>query len=117
MTPLHDLRKQLEFYLVGILVLIAITYGLFRAYPLLAGPNITVHSPKDGENVASTTFQISGTVLRAKEITIQGRPITTDTDGKFNETLVPQYPYTLIILEAKDSYGNTKTKNLRVVPK
>lgn len=117
MSPLYDLRKQLEFYLVGILVLTALSYGFFRAYPLLAGPNITVDSPKDGENVASTTFQISGTALRAKEITIQGRPITTDTDGKFNEILVPQYPYTIIVLTAKDSYGNIETRSLRVVPK
>lgn len=117
MTPFYDLRKQIELFLAGLLILIAILYGGFRAYPLLAGPKITIYSPKDGETVASSTFQITGVVTRIKEITIQGRPITIDTEGHFSETLIPQEPYTIIVLTATDNYGAKITKTLRVIPR
>ncbi len=116
MTPLYDSRKRLELYGIGILLLVAILYGGFRAYPLLAGPKITLYAPHDGDIVASSTFQISGQVLRAKEITVQGRPITIDTEGRFTETLVPVSPYTIIVINATDAYGATVTKILRVLP-
>lgn len=116
MTSHYDLRKQLELYLVGFLVLIAFIYGGFRAYPLLIGPSVTVYSPHDGDIVASSTFQISGIALRVKELTLQGRPITIDTDGYFSEILIPQRPYTVIVITATDAYGAHSTKTLNVIP-
>ncbi|MDB5260056.1 MAG: seg [Candidatus Nomurabacteria bacterium] len=117
MIETYDLRKKLEPYIIGLLVLIAVFYGIFRAYPLLSGPSITIYSPGDGDPVASTTFEVSGRVLRSREITLQGRQITIDTEGHFKETLVPYYPYTIIIISAKDQYGAEVTKTLRVIPK
>jgi hypothetical protein len=116
MIPYYDLRKRLEIAFLGLLVLVAVFYGAFRAYPLIAGPSITVYSPADGEYVASTTFEISGKVTRANVITLQGRPITIDTEGHFAETLVAQAPYTILYLVATDAYGETASKTLRVIP-
>mgnify|MGYP000868666436 CR=1 FL=1 len=113
---MYDTRKKLEFYFIFFLVCIALFYGLYRAYPLLAGPSITITSPYDGEVVASTTFQVTGTAKRARVITLQGRPITIDTAGAFSETLVSSLPYTILVVTATDSYGKTVTKIIRVVP-
>lgn len=117
MTEFHDLRKQVEVGLIIILLITAFGYGAFRAYPLITGPSITVTNLKDGSVVASTTFQVSGVVSRAKEITLQGKPITIDDKGRFEETLVATQPYTILVLVAKDKYGATETKTLRVVPR
>ncbi len=117
MTEFHDLRKQLETAFVLILFLVAVGYGLFRAYPLIVGPTITIITPQDGAFVASSTFQVSGIVKRAKEITLQGRPITINDKGEFNELLVATSPYTILILVATDKYGATITKTLRVIPR
>jgi hypothetical protein len=116
MIPYYDLRKRIELALLGSLVLVAVGYGAFRAYPLIAGPSITVYAPHDGDYVASTTFEVSGLVKRATIIRLQGRPITIDTEGRFTETLVAQYPYTILVLEAEDAYGETVTKTLQVIP-
>ena len=113
----YDLRKKIELYFVGSLLVIALIYGIFRAYPLIAGPSITIYSPQDGDIVASSTFEISGQVSRANEITLQGRPITIDTEGHFKEVLVAYLPYTILVLHATDKYGATITKTLRVIPK
>jgi hypothetical protein len=116
MLPYYDLRKRLELALLGLLVLVAVLYGAFRAYPLVAGPSITIYNPHDGDYVASTTFEISGLVKRANVITLQGKPITIDTEGHFTETLAAHAPYTILVLVAKDAYGETVSKTLRVIP-
>jgi hypothetical protein len=117
MIETYDLRKRLEIFVVGLLIVVALVYGIFRAYPILSGPSISIYSPQDGDPVGSSTFEISGRVLRAKEITLQGRPITIDTEGYFKETLVAYPPYTIIILRATDPYGAEVTKTVRVIPK
>ncbi len=113
----NDTRKKIEIFFIGFLVLLALSYGIWRAYPLIAGPQIVIYNPHDGDYVASTTFELSGTVSRGKEITIQGRLIPIDTDGNFKEILIAQSPYTILVITATDFYGATITKTLRVIPK
>jgi len=119
MTPIsspYDLRKKLEVYGIVFLVLSAIFYGGFKAYPLIAGPSIVIYNPHDGDIVPKTTFELSGQVSRVKEITIQGRPIPIGTDGHFTEILTAQAPYTILVMTATDFYGKKITKTLRVIP-
>lgn len=113
----YDLRKRIELYGAGLLLLIALVYGIFRIYPLLLGPRLVVYSPLDGASVASTTFEISGKVSRVKEMIIQGRNIPIDTEGNFHEMMVAQAPFTLITITATDFYGKSVTKSIRVIPK
>ncbi len=117
MSPLFDLRKQLEIYFFGMLIITAVLYGGWKIYPLIAGPHITITSPHDGDTVASTTFQITGRVSRVKNIEIQGRPIPIDKEGNFIEVITAQNPYTTIVITATDFYNATITKTLRVIPK
>jgi len=117
MTEFNDLRRQVETVLIVILLFLALSYGIFRAYPLLTGPSIKILNLIDGSTVANTTFQISGIATRAKEITLQGKPITIDNKGNFTETLVATYPYTILVLVATDKYGAVETKTLRVIPR
>lgn len=114
MTDHYDLRKKLELYIIIGLVAVALIYGMFRAYPLISGPSVHIVAPLDGDTVASTTFQVSGIVKRANKITLQGKPITVDTDGRFVETLVTYYPYTILVVTATDGYGKTITKTITV---
>lgn len=113
----RDLRSTFKRYALTILVLIACIYGIFRAYPLLIGPRITIYYPYNGDTVASTTFEVSGKAVRSKEITLQGKPITIDTDGTFRETVVAYQPYTVLVITATDSYGKTVAVTLKVTPK
>jgi hypothetical protein len=119
MTPVqppYDLRKKLETYGILLLICIALGYGIFKAYPLVAGPTITIYNPHDGDTVKKTIFELSGQVSRVKEITIQGRPIPIGTDGHFTEVITAQAPYTIIVITATDFYGKSITKTLRVIP-
>jgi hypothetical protein len=112
----YDLRKKLEVYGIVLLILVTVSYGGFRAYPLIIGPKITIYNPHDGDTVPHGTFELSGQVSRVKEITIQGRPIPIGTDGHFTEIMMAQAPYTTLIITATDFYGAAITKTLRVIP-
>jgi hypothetical protein len=116
MSSIKDLRKQIEVYFFVILIITATVYGLWGAYPLLVGPSITITSPQNDSTVASTTFQLIGTVTRVKDIRIQGRSIPIDKSGNFTEVLVAQAPFTIITITATDFYNKTITKTLRVIP-
>lgn len=109
-------REKVKIFFFTALFIVVIIYGLFRAYPLIAGVKIIINYPNNGDSVASTTFEISGQVLRAKEIKIQGRPITVDTQGNFTEILMADHPYTIIVIEATDKYGSKTVKTLNVTP-
>ena len=117
MNQNFDFRKKIEIYFFTTLTFIAIVYGIWRAYPLVAGPSININYPHDGDIVSSTTFQVSGKVSRVKNILLQGRPIPIDKKGNFTEILVAQFPYTPIVITATDFYDKTVTKTLNVVPK
>jgi hypothetical protein len=113
----YDLRKKLEMYFIVILIALSLLYGAFRAYPLLAGPRVAIYNPRDGDIVSTETFELSGQATRAKEVTINGRPIPIGTDGNFAETLIAQAPYSIIVITATDFYGKKITKTLNVVPR
>lgn len=112
----EDTGKRIEKIFLGILVVLALAYGGFRAYPLILGPSLVVYYPNDGDIVASSSFEVSGRVSKVKEITIQGRPIAIDQDGHFKEILVAAPPYTILVLTATDFYGTSITKTVRVIP-
>ena len=111
-----SIRNKITRLSLTIFVLVVIGYGLFRVYPFFMGPVITIYSPSDGDEVDSSTFQVSGKVERAQEIKLQGRAITIDTEGLFTETLVTHAPYTILVIEATDKYGKKIQKTLRVIP-
>lgn len=117
MIEQYDLRRKVELYFIGTILVLAILYGVFRAYPLIAGPSISLNELKDGSIVSSSTFQITGRVTRADIITLQGKPIKIDPEGNFRETLVAYSPYTILVLVATDKYGATVSETLRVIPK
>lgn len=111
-----SIRNKITKWSLALLLGIILIYGLFRVYPIVVGPVITLTSPQDGEIVASSTFLVTGKVARAKEITLQGRPITIDTEGNFKETLVTHSPYTILVLEAIDTYGKKVQRVVQVRP-
>lgn len=116
MPLLRTKRDTLAIIFFTTLFIVTVIYGASRAYPLITGAKLTITYPHDGDTVASSTFQVIGNVIRAKEIRIQGEPISIDTDGNFSETVVATKPYTFVVIEVHDKYDNTITKTLRVLP-
>lgn len=117
MGKIPNLRKQIEIYIIFGVLIIAIIYGIFRLYPVFSGPKIIINSPKVGEKVDGPTIKITGIILRAVETKIQGNNIKIDKNGNFSENVIISYPYTTVVIEAKDKYNKKEVKTLQIYPK
>ncbi len=107
MTP-----KRLVILVLGVsLALFAYT----RVQALVAGPEIVITSPKDGESVNDALVTITGTAHRISLITLNGRQIFTDESGRFKEELLLAYGYNILELKAQDNFGRVTGQTLRLV--
>lgn len=91
---------------------IIVIYALYRSLNYAKGPSITITEPINGSTISSTTVQIKGIVERTNNISLNGRTISIDESGNFNEILIV-FPGTNIFrFEANDQFGRTIKKEL-----
>jgi hypothetical protein len=89
-------------------------YGLFKARDFLAGPKISIESPKDGETVSSSYIEVKGKAKNVSLLSLDGRQIYASQDGIFKENLLLAKGYNIIELSAKDKF-NREIKLIREV--
>ncbi|MBI2482454.1 MAG: hypothetical protein HYV76_02760 [Candidatus Vogelbacteria bacterium] len=107
MTP-----KHLVIFLLGLSIAL---FAYTRVQALIAGPEIIVTTPKDGETVTETIVTLTGTAKRIALITLNGRQIFTNEAGHFKEELLLAYGYNILELKAQDNFGRITTQTLRLV--
>jgi len=82
-----------------------ISYGLFEAQRLIAGPSITIFSPQSGTAVASPLVKIEGVARNISFLTINDRPVLTDESGHFTRKLSPPPGMTSVTVQGTDRFG------------
>ena len=90
-------------------------YAYYQSRGIIAGPQISITTPQNGEVFASPLIHINGKVVRAKEITLDGRAIFIDLGKNFNEELLLAPGYNIIELAAKDADGHDTKQTLEVI--
>jgi hypothetical protein len=90
---------------VGCLLILG--YGLFQARNLIVGPQISVLTPSNGENLVDPLMTIAGVAINITRITLNDRPIFVDKQGNFSEKLLASPGYNIIKLAAQDKFGRT----------
>lgn len=95
--------------------MIIIAYALWRSFSYARGPHITIIEPRNHSSTASTTIQVVGRVERANQITLNGKAITIDEQGNFNETVVIFSGANILTLVAHDQFNRTVSEQVRVV--
>lgn len=92
-------------YGISIIGLLAIvSYVAFQARFLILGPQLVLE-PEPATVYTDRLLAITGTTDNVSSITLNGRPISIDEHGFFNETLVLEDGYTIMTLRAEDRYG------------
>lgn len=91
----------------GLILAALLVYGLIEGYPLLAGPSVTLESPKNGESFTAGVALISGKVKRATSLTLNGTSLLPDEKGSFLSTLAFPKGTSILTLVAKDRFGRT----------
>jgi len=105
--------KHGRYFALG-LVLVTVAYGLFQARTLIEGPELTVISPAHGEHLTETLLEVRGVARNVTRVSINGRPITTDPEGAFTETLVTPAGYGVILVEAENRFGYHAEERIEV---
>lgn len=90
-------------FLIGIIGLL-VWYALFQSRLLIAGPQIEFNTQLKTVQT-ERVVTVEGTAQNVVTITLNGRDISVDESGSFNESLVLENGYTIMTIEAKDRYG------------
>jgi hypothetical protein len=106
---------KLRIFEILLVVLLVLGYGFFRVKDLIAGPVIELASPIDGATVSSPLVEVKGKAFRISLISLNNRQIFTDKNGNFREPLLLADGYNQIEIKAKDKFGRTITKTIRLV--
>lgn len=102
------LRNVLLVGLSACLALVLLAYLVYQARFLILGPQVTLIET-GGSPTAAQTVVLEGAAQNITHMTLNGRPIFTNQEGVFRETLVLQEGYNLITIVAKDRYGRERS--------
>lgn len=109
------LRTILQITIGGLFVLLIIGYSIYQAQDFWAGPEVEISTPADGAVTTKPLIHISGSTKRISFLSLNGRQIFTDRNGKFSEALLLAPGYNIITLAADDSFGRRAEEQLRIV--
>lgn len=98
----------LKWLLIGMLMIALLWYGAFQARLFISGPALML-APDTATLHETRMVTIEGTARNVTAVTLNGRPIFTDDEGRFREQLVLENGYTIMTLRAQDRYGREQT--------
>lgn len=101
-----SLRYVLKIIGIGCLVILLFAYVLYQARSFIQGPRIVLsdhHTPLHHEQIVV----LEGNAYNIVQITVNGREIHTNAEGKFSHNLVLEKGYSIVTLNAQDRFGRT----------
>ena len=99
-----------RFFAIGTLLLL-VSYGVFKAVPIISGPSIALASPTASESFESGIVTISGVATHTVNLYLNGAILPIDNEGKFSTSLTLPRGGAILSLTATDRFG--KTQSLR----
>ncbi len=106
--PKFIMPRIITAFLVVCVLGLGIVYILYQARFLIIGPQIVLtEEPTTLQNARKIT--LSGTTENITAIFLNDRPIVTNEEGVFKESIVLENGYTVVSLRANDRYGRDTT--------
>ncbi len=112
-----DAKKILKIGSLSIFFIFIVVYALFRSYDLIAGVKIKNVSIIDGATVTESVQKVSGNAKNAINLSLNGREISIDQQGNFDETIALLSGYNIVTLKALDKFGNSDEKDYKLIYK
>ncbi len=103
---------------IALIALVAIGLGIYaylQSREYLRGPVIIIEEPQNGSLSTTSVVAVKGSARNVSFLTLNGRAIFTDEQGRFHESLLLQEGYSIMTFEAKDRFGHTVKKRLELV--
>lgn len=110
-----NFKKILQLASLCVFFLLIIFYAFFVSRDLIFGVKIRNVNIVDGSTVTNNIIKLTGNAKNAIKLTLDGREISVDQQGNFNETIALLSGYNIINLKAQDKFGNTDEKNYKLI--
>ena len=93
---------------LGVLLLVVClsAYILYQARFLLLGPQIHINALEE-ITTSERVVELQGNAQNIARISLNGRQIFTDPEGRFNERVVLAEGYNILTIAGVDRYGRT----------
>lgn len=107
----------LKFYSIIFFSILIVGYFIFNFRIFIAGPEIIITSPQNGEMADKELIEITGKAENVNFISINDRSIFLDGEGNFKEFLLLSSGYNIIVIKAQDKFERNISKKLEVIYK
>lgn len=108
-------KKILKIGSISIFFLVIIVFAFLRSYDLIFGVKIKDVNIKDGEKMVENIIQVTGNAKNATFLTLNGRAISVNQQGDFNETIALLSGYNIVNIRAVDKFGDVDEKNYKLM--
>ncbi|MCE9585358.1 hypothetical protein K8Q94_01930 [Candidatus Nomurabacteria bacterium] len=111
----RDAKKIFSIASLSVLFLTILVYAFFSSRSLIFGVKIKNVNITDGAKVEKNILEIKGNAKNAINITLNGREISINQQGDFDETIILLSGYNVIDIKAKDKFGKEDEKIFRLI--
>ena len=106
----------------SIFFLLILIYAFFNSKDLIFGVkirnvNLNGLPAQSGSTVTNNVMEIKGVAKNAIFLSLDGREISVDQKGNFDETIALLPGYNIISIKAKDKFGDVDEKNYQLIYK
>lgn len=102
-----NLPTVLRYSLIILLALVFVGYLVVQVRNIVEPPDLFIYSPEDGFVTGETQVIIQGETGREVEVSINGKGIGTNEQGRFEETIDLAPGVNTLLISAKKKHGKT----------
>ena len=111
----QDAKKVVKIISVSVLFIFIVIYAFFRSKDLIFGVKIRNVNIVDSAKVTESILKITGNARNAIKLTLDGREISVNQQGDFDETISLLSGYNIINIKAEDKFGKIDEKNYKLI--
>lgn len=108
-------KKIIKISSLSLFFLLIVVYAFFRSHDLIFGVKIKNVNIADGTKVAESVMKVIGNAKNAMNLTLNGREVSVDQKGNFDETIALLSGYNIINIKTQDKFGYTDEKNYKLI--
>ncbi len=110
-----DIKKIMKIVSLSAFFIFIIIYAFFNSKDLMYGVKITNVNIVDGAKMTEDILKVTGNAKNAIKLSLNGREISINQQGNFEETIALLMGYNVINITALDKFGNVDEKNYQLM--
>ena len=111
----QDVKKIVKVGGLVVFFILIVVYAFFVSKDLIFGIKIKEVNLINGATAKESVLKITGNARNAINLTLNGREISVDQEGNFNETIALLLGYNIISIKAQDKFGYIDEKNYQII--